>query len=103
MKRIYSVRDLKAAAYGPLMSFAADAVAVRSFVDLLQAEGTMPQRHPEDFELVELGAFYDEDAERDAMKDRPELVVIGIRPRVIMTGSSWLAMQATGPALAKEG
>lgn len=97
MKRVYAIRDVKAEAYGPLMAFGHDAVAVRSFDDLLRSEGTMPAKHPEDFELVELGTFYD-----DHDPEHAALPLFGIRPRVVMTGVSWKAMQASGPELARE-
>lgn len=99
MKRLYSVRDVKADAFGPVMAFGHDAVAVRSFDDLLQAEGTITARHPEDFELVEVGAFWDDEApgREDGLR------VVGVKPRVIVTGAALQAMRAQGPQLAKEG
>lgn len=98
MKRLYSVYDLKALTYSMIMGWAHDAVALRSFHDLLATEGTMPQKHPQDFELHELGVFHDDG-------DLPEgqsLRVVGVKPRVLATGSQWLEMQATGPQLERK-
>lgn len=58
--RIYSVRDLKAAAFAPPFFLNRDEVAVRTFSDAI-ADRTHPMSaHPEDYQLFYLGEFDDE-------------------------------------------
>lgn len=58
MKRtIYAVYDIKAQDVigGVLYIHSHDAVAIRMFTDAYAAEGTMINKHPEDFALIALG------------------------------------------------
>lgn len=84
MKRIYAIVDLRAEALVStmLMLFAADAAAVRWFQDGLTSEGSLLQKHPEDFELRHLGSV-DDDGIIDAEGGF----------RVVLTGAAWLASQ----------
>lgn len=92
MKRLYSVYDVKAEAYGPLMAVKADAVAVREFGNLVLDPQSMVGKYPDDYELHELGGFHD-----DAVTDDDPRRVFGVGPRVVMTARNFLAAQASGP------
>lgn len=92
MKRLYSVYDVKAEAYGPLMAVKADAVAVREFGNLVLDGQSMVGKYPDDYELHELGSFYD-----DALVDEDPRRLFGVSPRVVMTARNFLAAQASGP------
>lgn len=58
--RIYSVRDLKAAAYAPPFFLGRDEVALRTFRDALRDPTHPMTKHPEDYVLYFLGEFDDE-------------------------------------------
>lgn len=83
MKRIYAIRDKVAEAFGPLMTFPHDAPAIRAFSDVASDPQTQVGRHPDDFELMELGILDDQAAE----------IVSQAPARVVITGSSWRAAQ----------
>lgn len=93
MKQLYAVFDRKAKAYGPIMGYAHDAVAVRDFSTACQDEQSNLCRFPEDFELHDVGIFEDSDSAEP---------VHGSAPRVVITASAVKAMNAQGPKLAKE-
>lgn len=92
MRRLYSVFDLKAKAYGPVMAYAHPAQAVRDFSQAVQDPQSTLCKYPEDFELQDLGG----------MDDGAPVPVEGTVPVVVITASAVKAMQATGPQLARE-
>lgn len=65
------------------------AAAVRLFQDGLQNPETALNKHPADYELVQLGF----------LSDKNELIN---EFRVILTGEAWLAAQNQQPSLVKE-
>lgn len=62
--RIVAVRDIGAECFGQPNFVVALGLAVRSFGDEVNrvADGNSLNRHPEDFELYELGSYSDSDA-----------------------------------------
>lgn len=60
IKSIYSVFDSKAAIFSPPFYMSNNAMAIRSFGEIVEDKNTMVARHPEDFSLYMLGAFDDE-------------------------------------------
>jgi len=81
MKLLYVIRDVVAETIGPIMTFAADAAAIRSFGDVASDPQTNVYRHTADFELVCLGSVTDYgEIDADA-------------PRVVITGAQWKAAQ----------
>lgn len=85
MKRIYAIRDRVAEAFGPLMTFPHDAPAIRAFSDVAVDPNTQVGRHPDDFELLELGVLDDSASE----------IVSQVPARVVITGTQWRAAQVT--------
>lgn len=82
MKYIYAIRDRIAndlAGYFPLVVFRTDAQAVRYFADSLAQEKGAVSAHPNDYELVHLGAIFDDGK------------ITAEEPRIIITGSALLA------------
>lgn len=55
IKRLYSIRDLKACILTPPVCLENDAVAVRSFGDLVSQNDTIYSKHPADFAMVFVG------------------------------------------------
>lgn len=56
---VYSVRDLKAAAFAPPFFLGRDEVALRTFSDALKDPSHPMAAHPEDYHLYRLGEFDD--------------------------------------------
>lgn len=75
---IYAIIDKKAdAIIGGLQLHKHEAAAVRVFVDIASDPNTMVARHPEDFDLIAIGAL---------MEDHT--IVATARPLVIVTGTA---------------
>lgn len=55
IKRIYSVRDCKVGSFAPPCLFENDAVASRSFGDMVVSDKGLVGAHPEDFALYCIG------------------------------------------------
>lgn len=88
MNRIYSLYDNVAGQVaGRLFTAPADAAAIRSFVDALRMEDSIPGQHPQDFDLLFLGTI-DEQGVIDFDSSCP---------KVVLTGASWLASISEGP------
>lgn len=66
-----------------------EAPAIRQFTDLLSDERSMLNKHPHDFDLVQMGEI-----DEDTMALEP-------RHAIILKGSAWAASNA--PQLVKEG
>lgn len=61
LKKVLSIRDTKAAFYNvPLMVTNTTEEAVRSFGELATDSRTSIARHPEDYDLYEIGEFDDQ-------------------------------------------
>lgn len=58
-RNIYSVYDVKAELYGPIILMKSHGEVLRGFQDLCEDKNTMPGRHPGDFKIVYLGSFDD--------------------------------------------
>lgn len=94
---LYAVLDIVAQDLGPIVSFKADAQAVRMFTDLLtRGESTVAQ-HPEDFDLICLGMVAEPGDEHEHHR------VIDAY-RVVLSGKTWLLTQEreAQPQLVKE-
>ncbi len=59
MLLMYTVFDVKSASYGRPFFLQNDAMAIRSFSDIANDQGTMIYRHAEDFSLLCVGTFDD--------------------------------------------
>lgn len=83
MKSLYVIRDNVAkAAAGPVMSFAHDAVATRSFMDIAGDEKSSLVAHLEDYDLVRVGKL-----------DEESLVLYDCVPDVVVSGAAVKAMR----------
>ena len=60
---IFTVFDAKAENFGMPIFFPQKAAAMRAFQDQVQQEGTLLNKHPEDFTLFEVGYFESDTAE----------------------------------------
>jgi hypothetical protein len=79
---LYILRDTVAEqGLGPIMQFKHDAVAVRSFREIVAMKESQVGKHPEDFELVRVGSYDDE-----TFKVAPE------NPQVVVTGKALIAV-----------
>lgn len=84
---IYCIFDTKASmAIGGLHLHKHDATAVRFFNDVAALKDSMISRHPEDFQLIQLGSFED-DADN-------QLFGLDGNTRIVLEGHQWAAMQA---------
>lgn len=73
-KGIYTVRDTITEEYiGGILLYAHETAAVRFFTDVVTTEGTAPNRHPEDHELLYIGGM-DETGRIEGCE--PQLIVI---------------------------
>lgn len=61
--RMYSIFDSASAAYTRPFFFVSDGQAIRAFADMADDRGHEVGRHPEDYSLFRIGAFYDTNAE----------------------------------------
>lgn len=96
MRLLFVVLDKKADSYGPVMSYAHDAVAVRDFGQACLDPQSTISKYPQDFELHCVGGYEDTNVSKQG-----EPVVSQI-PRVVITAAGFLAAQAKGPELARE-
>lgn len=79
----YSVFDKKAEAYMQPFAMQSDGVAIRSFSDEVNKEGSNLNGHPEDYVLCFLGTFEDHDGLFFCCDS-------GVGPRVLVDGLSVL-------------
>lgn len=77
------ILDRLAQSIGPVMAYPASASAVRSFTDLALDPATMVHKHPEDYDLMQVG-FIDEGS---------GVIEPCVPPVVILTGAAWAASQ----------
>lgn len=96
MRLLYAVYDKKADAFGPVMSYAHDAVAVRDFGQACLDANSSIHRYPADFQLECIGGY--EDTKVSATAEP----VVGCARRVVITADGFLAAQATGPQAVRE-
>lgn len=73
--QICSVFDRAAQTYGRPFFVHNSAVAVRSLTDELKNPESELARHPEDYDLYDLGAWDDEDGSLDPYDNGPKLIV----------------------------
>lgn len=74
---IYTIYDVKAKAYLLPIMMATDAIAVRSFTNVINQEGHQFNQNPEDYTLHRIGLFDDENAE--IKHYNPELIISGLQ------------------------
>lgn len=72
--KLFSVRDLKAATYGQLISLPNRAVAMRTFQEWTRNPDSFFAKYPNDFELFELGEL-DQVTGRITVYETPDYVV----------------------------
>jgi hypothetical protein len=87
--RIFAVRDRAADVFGTPHFAVSTGAAIRSFTDEVNRdapENTLA-RHPEDFDLYELGSFNDGDASFELVES-PRQVAIGKDVKVRSNGSA---------------
>lgn len=75
---VIAVRDRAADVYGVPMFVASRGGAIRSFADEINrpADGNVYAKHPEDFDLFEVGTFDDNSCSFDLL-DRPLQIAVG--------------------------
>lgn len=74
---LYSIYDLKAGVYNTIFSQLNDAVAQRSFIQLLKDTNSSISLSPEDYCLYCVGSFDDNQGFIDNSSDYPRLVFSG--------------------------
>jgi len=75
--KIYSLLDMKARVYGTPQFLENDEVAKRAFILMVREGETLPAKCPEDFVLVMVGEWDDEDGEIRPAEDS-QVVIRGI-------------------------
>lgn len=85
MYKLYAIYDRAAQQLtGPIMNERADAVALRTFRDLVADPKTLVGQHPQDFDLLRLGHIdYDEHNNPQLVADY-QLVVTGAQTRQLL-------------------
>jgi len=80
---MFSIRDSAADAYGRPFFMTSVGIAIRSFTDEINrvAEDNQIYKHPEDFDLFELGEFDDETG-RIVLLDVPKQLALGRQVKV---------------------
>lgn len=63
IKAMYSIRDMKAESYGPIVAYNNDGEACRALALALREKGSPISEFPTDFNLVYLGTFDDDTGE----------------------------------------
>lgn len=71
-----AIRDTQLAAYGRPYYTPTTGAAIRSFQDEANNPESMINKHPEDFELVQLGTFNDETGKHENL-DTPKQLTSG--------------------------
>lgn len=96
--KVFALFDSKAAYYGTPFFLQNKMVAMRSFSDLVKDPQSMVSKHPEDFNLYEIGEYDDStgvmksepplalgNATQFVTSDQPELpFVVGSKPNVVL-------------------
>lgn len=75
--KVFSVKDLKAAAFAPPFFLHREEVALRTFRDAVADPSHPMHAHPEDYELYVVGTFDDETGILSAV-DTPVFLVRGM-------------------------
>lgn len=70
IQRVFSVYDMKSEAYMPPFFAPTSASAIRSFSDAVHKDGSVFNKHPEDFVLYEIGTFSEQSGELMPCKHR---------------------------------
>lgn len=83
-KLLCVIRDRLAEACGPVMLYAAVPAAIRSFSDIALDPQTSVNRHPEDYDLLQIGT----------VDERSGEITPCSPPVVLLTGVAWLAAQS---------
>lgn len=86
--RVFAVRDVKAEGFDRPFTMGSAGQAVRQFGDWCRDGQTLLGKHPEDFQLYEVGFFDDQSAELEAC----------VPIRLVSSGSDWLT-EARGDVL----
>lgn len=75
---ILAIRDIKADCFGAPNFVVSKGSAVRGFADEINraAENNMLYKHPDDFEMYQLG-YYDDATAKFELFDRPEQIAVG--------------------------
>lgn len=61
--KVYSIFDSKSKSFQRPFYMLNNYTAIRAFSDLVNTDGQMESRHPQDFSLYEIGTFDDQTAE----------------------------------------
>jgi len=85
-QKMYSIYDVKAAAYGVPFFTPTDGLAIRSFQNLVEDSNSMVFRYPEDFTLYCLG-----DIDLNSA-----LITADVTPRFVISASSIIAVADDG-------
>lgn len=85
MKLLYAILDTKSKSFGPLMGIPNDTVAVREFGAAIEMKDSPFMRYSEDFELVCVGQYHDDDGDLEVHP------IIPLPYRVVITATAWIA------------
>lgn len=72
--KIYSIKDIKAEVFDRPFYLQNRAIAIRSFTDEANNPQSLINKHPEDYDLYEIGHYDDTDA-GFTIYDKPELIL----------------------------
>lgn len=75
MKLLYCIRDVKSKFFSPIMTYAHDAVAIREFALQASDAQSMLARFPDDYELLQVGSFEEDQPEPLLGLDHPRFVI----------------------------
>lgn len=88
MLKVCAVRDRQTASFGLPVVTVTTGVAIRSFIDQVNQDGTQFNQHPEDYDLYQVGEFDDVNG-----------TLIPAELKKLCTGMDVLKAQADGTAV----
>lgn len=87
---VFSIRDLKAEAFGPVFMQNTVGLASRMFGEMANSRDHSVGRHPDDFKLYQVGTFDDESGKLESLEP----------VRYVSTGSDYVEkVPSVGPRL----
>lgn len=92
MKIVYSVYDKKAKAFGPIMAYRNDVIAIRDFAQVCSEKSSLIRKYPEDYDLIALAEFDDE------VDSLAVAVMEGLQPRLVMSAVAAVALETRDDA-----
>lgn len=101
LSRVFSIYDIKSCVFGMPFTQTNDMLALRTFGDLANDKATTICRHPEDFQLFEIGTF---DDSKGLLENRVPVKLLASAVELKRSGSTLeLPLGASVPAAAVNG